>query len=303
MEKKTFTVVSDYDNLLLHGSMYAPKGEKKGIVQIAHGMCEFRERYEEFMEFLCKNGYVAVCHDHRGHGDSVEKEADLGWFRDFDGKAVVDDCVKVTRYIKEGYPDLPVILFGHSMGSMIVRCYIQNHDDLIDKLIVCGSPSQNSLVGVAIFMTKCIRLFRGQRYRSKLLSYLSVGNGNDKFPGEEKGAWLTRDRSAIEKYYGNPKGRYGFTCNGFENLFKLMKRTYQKKRYALKNPTLPIHFVAGSDDPVIKDELKWFKAIESLRSVGYENVTGKLYEGMRHEIFNEFGKEGVYEDLLTFIRA
>ena len=71
----------------------------------------------------------------------------------------------------------------------------------------------------------------------------------------------------------------------------------------MKNPTLPIHFVAGSDDPVIKDELKWFKAIESLRSVGYENVTGKLYEGMRHEIFNEFGKEGVYEDLLTFIRA
>ena len=71
--------------------------------------------------------------------------------------------------------------------------------------------------------------------------------------------------------------------------------------YTVKNASLPIHFVAGSDDPVIINDLKWFQAIEFLRGVGYENVTGKLYEGMRHEILNEYGKEEAYADLLTFI--
>ena len=301
MKKKDFTVISKYDNLALRGTMYEPNGEKRGVVQIVHGMCEFRQRYEKFMQFLVQNGYVAVCYDQRGHGDSVASEDDLGWFRDFDGKAVVEDCAQVTEYIKNEYPDLPLILFGHSMGSMVVRCFLREYDDMIDKLVVCGSPSKNALAGMGIFLTKGIRLFRGQRYRSKLLSYLSTGNGNKRFPGEGAGAWLTKDRTVIEEFYGNPKGSKRFTCNGFENLFKLMKNTYRKNGYGVKNPNLPIHFVSGSADPVLGNELKWFKAIEFLRGVGYENVSGKLYEGMRHEILNEIGKEEVYADLLAFI--
>ena len=123
MIKKDFTVVSDYDGLPLQGVIFQPETEVKGIVQIVHGMCEHKKRYEAFMQFLCKNGYVAACYDQRGHGETVEKEEDLGWFGDYKAKAVVDDCAQVTRYLKNEYPDTPVFLFGHSMGSMVVRCY------------------------------------------------------------------------------------------------------------------------------------------------------------------------------------
>lgn len=79
-----------------------------------------------------------------------------------------------------------------------------------------------------------------------------------------------------------------------------MQHTYDKGRYAVRNPSLPILFVSGSDDAIMVDEQKWFDSQQFLRDVGYKNVSGKLYHGMRHEILNEFGKEEVYADLLSF---
>ncbi len=301
MEIKKMTVQSEVDGLQLHVTTYEPSGERKGVLQILHGMCEFKERYAPFMEYFCANGYVVVCHDQRGHGDSVKKQEDLGYFYDYSGEAIVEDAAQMTRKIKAEYPHLPVILFGHSMGSMVARCYLQKYDTLVDKAIICGSPSKNPLVGTAIFMSKCIRLFAGARHRSKLLAYLSTGKGNNKFPNEKKGAWLSQNRENVKNFYAHPKNKI-FTCNGFENLFKLMKRTYKKKAYAVQNPTLPIHFVSGSDDAVMGNEMKWFAAIEDLRDVGYENVSGKLYKGLRHEIFSDIGGEEVLSDLLAFMQ-
>lgn len=301
MEEKNFIIHSEFDDLPLHVSVYEPSGEKKGVLQILHGMCEFKERYAPFMQYFAENGFVVVCHDQRGHGDSVLSEKDRGYFYDLKANAIVEDAALITRRIKETYPDLPVTLFGHSMGSMVARCYLREHDDLVDKAIVCGSPSKNPLAGLAIFVEKCIRLFRGGHHRSKMLAYLSTGKGDENFEGEGKGAWLCRDRAVIDAYYKNPKSNYKFTCNGFENLFRLMKRTYSKKGYQVKNPDLPIRFVSGSADAVMGNELKWFDSIEFMREVGYTNVTGKLYKDLRHEIFNDIGKEEVLSDLLAFL--
>ncbi len=303
MKITPFSTYSAYDNLALKGFIVEPNGAPKGIVQFVHGMAEHKDRYKDVCAFFAENGYVALCHDHRGHGDSIERIEDLGYFGDSKAKAVVDDTVAVSKYVKELYPSLPLILIGHSMGSLIVRCYIQDHDELCDKLVVCGSPSRNGLAGAAIALTKTIALFRGKRHRSKLLKYLSTGKGAKKFAAEGRGGWLSTNRANIEKYIEDEKCGYRFTCNGNENLFRLMKNTYKKKRYRVGNPKLPIHFIAGGDDPVIGDELKWFKSVEFLRACGYERVSGKLYEGKRHEILNEIGREEVYDDLLKFLEG
>jgi alpha-beta hydrolase superfamily lysophospholipase len=149
-------------------------------------------------------------------------------------------------------------------------------------------------------MAKTISLFKGERYRSALLAKLSTGNGDKNFPSEGKNAWLTRDKTVVDAYNADPHCNFTFTCNGFLNLFKLMQHTYDKKAYALKNKTLPIFFIAGSDDPVIVSAEKWQNAQQFLREIGYENVSGKLYHQMRHEIHNEFGKEEVYADIIRF---
>ncbi len=301
MKKEKFIVQSPFDGLELVCAVFEPETQAKGIVQFVHGMCEYKGRYEEIMTYFSDHGYITVAHDQRGHGETAKTSDDLGWFGDTTAKGIVEDAVAVTREIKRRYSGLPVYLFGHSMGSMVVRCYIQNYDDEIDKLIVCGSPSSNPFTGAGIMMSKLIGVFKGKRYRSKMLSYLSTGKGNEKFPGEGQSAWLSRNRENIDQFHADPYCQYIFTCNGFENLFRLMKNTYTKKKYKVKNPKLSIRFVSGSDDAVLIDEGKWLKSHDDLRRVGYENVSGKLYHGLRHEIHNEPERANVYSDLLQFI--
>lgn len=305
MQKREFTLQSKYDNLALSCAEYAAEGvtqtNAKGVVQIVHGMCEYKERYEGFIDYLTQNGYIVFAHDHRGHGGSVTANENLGYFGDKKGEAIVDDAALVTDEIRRLYPGLSVTLFGHSMGSLVVRAYIQKYEEKIDKLIVCGSPSKNSLAGVGLMLNGVISAFRGKKYRSRLMANASTGGGDDKFPGEGKNAWLTRDKTVVEKYNADEKCNFVFSCNGFSNLLHLVKNAYKKKKYPAKHSDLPIFFMAGADDPVIGSEKKWLEAQQFLRDVGYKNVTGKSYPKMRHEILNELGKEEVYADALAFI--
>ena len=266
-----------------------------------HGMCEYKERYEGFIDYLTQNGYIVFAHDHRGHGGSVTANENLGYFGDKKGEAIVDDAALVTDEIRRLYPGLSVTLFGHSMGSLVVRAYIQKYEEKIDKLIVCGSPSKNSLAGFGLMLNGVISAFRGKKYRSRLMANASTGGGDDKFPGEGKNAWLTRDKTVVEKYNADEKCNFVFSCNGFSNLLHLVKNAYKKKKYPAKHSDLPFFFMAGADDPVIGSEKKWLAAQQFLRDVGYKNVTGKSYPKMRHEILNELGKEEVYADALAFI--
>lgn len=305
MQKREFTLQSKYDNLALSCAEYTAEGvtqtNAKGVVQIVHGMCEYKERYEGFIDYLTQNGYIVFAHDHRGHGGSVTANENLGYFGDKKGEAIVDDAALVTDEIRRLYPGLSVTLFGHSMGSLVVRAYIQKYEEKIDKLIVCGSPSKNSLAGFGLMLNGVISAFRGKKYRSRLMANASTGGGDDKFPGEGKNAWLTRDKTVVEKYNADEKCNFVFSCNGFSNLLHLVKNAYKKKKYPAKHSDLPIFFMAGADDPVIGSEKKWLEAQQFLRDVGYKNVTGKLYPKMRHEILNELGKEEVYADALAFI--
>lgn len=305
MQKREFTLQSKYDNLALSCAEYTAEGvtqtNAKGVVQIVHGMCEYKERYEGFIDYLTQNGYIVFAHDHRGHGGSVTANENLGYFGDKKGEAIVDDAALVTDEIRRLYPGQSVTLFGHSMGSLVVRAYIQKYEEKIDKLIVCGSPSKNSLAGFGLMLNGVISAFRGKKYRSRLMANASTGGGDDKFPGEGKNAWLTRDKTVVEKYNADEKCNFVFSCNGFSNLLHLVKNAYKKKKYPAKHSDLPIFFMAGADDPVIGSEKKWLEAQQFLRDVGYKNVTGKLYPKMRHEILNELGKEEVYADALAFI--
>ncbi len=301
MNKHKFRIKSPFDGIELVCNVYEPDVAPKGILQLVHGMGEHSGRYQKMMEFFAERGYVVAIHDHRGHGETATTMEDRGWFNDKKANAVVEDVYAFTCELKRAYPGLPVYLYGHSMGSMVVRCYIQNYDNEIEKLIVCGSPSSNPLAGFAVLIARTVGLIKGERYRSETLAYISTGKGNKRFESEGKGGWLNRDRENVEAYLSDPYCGFIFTCNGFENLFRLMKNTYTKRRYKVENPNLPIRFVSGSDDPILVNENKWLQSHDFLREVGYHNVSGKLYHGLRHEIQNEPEKEMVFQDLLQFI--
>ena len=302
MKKENIVITSDFDGLKLDTLIYIPD-EVKGIFQIAHGMSENKERYEYFLNALCKAGYVACINDHRGHGKSVKDESDYGYFYDGTGKAVVDDIHQITLYLKKRFPNVPVTLFGHSMGSLVVRAYTSKYDKDIDNLIVCGSPSYNSASGFALKLLSFLKLIHGSdRAHSKLMDKLSTGNNDSKFPGTEVGRWLSVNEQNVKDYNANPLCGFSFTINGYQSLMHLMRQSYGKEGWNLNNPDLKILFISGGDDPCMGDKESWLKAIEDIKAKGYQNVESKLYEGYRHEILNEEIRDDVISDILDYIK-
>lgn len=278
--------------------MVAPVENPLGIVQLVHGMCEYKERYLDFISYLNKHGYIVVIHDHPGHGKSVIKTEDLGYFYSHDINDIIEDVYLITTYIKTRYPGLPVYLFGHSMGSLIVRNYLHKYDQEIDALIVCGSPSKNNLARLGKLICKLIAKTKGDKYHSMLLHKIAMGPFNRKYtlPNE----WICSDSEVVKQYNDNPLCNFTFSVNGFENLFSLMQQTYTKIGYHV-NESLPILFIAGKNDPCIINEKAFNQAVNYLCAWGYKNVTAKLFEQMRHEILNETNKEIVYQTIIDFL--
>jgi len=295
MKKENFKSQSECDGLKLDIEVYIPEGEPKGIVQLSHGMVEDKKYYFDFMEFLTQNGYVSIINDHRGHGKSIKAKEDLGFFYEESSDYVVEDLHQITKYIKNRFPDHKVYLLGHSMGSLIVRKYIKKYDDEIDALIVCGSPSINKFSKAGLLAAKTVKLFKGERYRSKLLNTLALGS-------DYTNSWISNDKKYVEEFTKDEDCGFIFTTNGFINLTKLMIDTYSKKGWQLKNKELPIFFIAGEDDTVIKNLKLWHKSIDFIKNIGYENVTYKSYPNMKHAILKENNKEIVYNDILDFIK-
>ena len=294
MKKENISLKSNCDGLMLDVELFIPEGKVNGIVQLSHGMVEHKEYYYDFMKYLTQNGYVTIINDHRGHGKSVKNKDDLGYFYEENAEYIIEDLHQITEYIKEKYPQKEVILFGHSMGSLIVRKYIKKDDYEINKLIVCGSPSINKFSKLGRIAAKTVKLIRGEKYRSKLLNSMALTN-------DKSNSWLSNDKEYVKKYNEDKEAGYIFTTNGFINLTNLMIDVYSKKGWELKNKNLKIFFIAGKDDIVIKNEKMWNKSIEFLRKIGYKDIEKKLYDNMKHVILIELNNKQVYEDILKFI--
>lgn len=298
MKREELTIKSNFDQLELGVSIRIPE-EARGILQLVHGMAEHRERYHNFMDYCAERGLVVIIHDHRGHGASIKSKEDFGYFGPNGAKSIVEDAHQITDYIKNRFPNLPLTLFGHSMGSLVVRCYIQKYDRDIDGLIVCGSPSYQVGSKVGLVIAKLMQAFKNEKHRSNLINKLAFSRNMKKFKHEDSpNAWIVSDPAVLAAYDADERDGFVFTLNGFETLFELMQRAYNKHGWTVNNPGLPILFIAGADDPCIIDEKHFYKAVNFLRQRGYRDVTSKLYPGMRHEILNEVGKLEVWQDVV-----
>ena len=182
-EKNNFTVNSTLKPFVIHGIYYAPvvKATAKAVVQIAHGMAEHKERYEEFASYLAENGYAVIVHDHLGHGESVTDDKYLGFFGEEDGwKNLVDDCYTVNKYARKLFPNIPVVFFGHSMGSFIARAYSEIYNNALDAAIFCGTSAPNPAAGIAVKLANYIAKSKGNLYRSEFINTLAFGTYNKK---------------------------------------------------------------------------------------------------------------------------
>lgn len=295
----SYKLTSKVDGLPLAVLVCRGEGEPNGVFQLVHGMCEHKERYIPFMEYLASKGYVCVIHDHRGHGESILSGEDLGYFYEGGWEAMVEDIRTVNAWAHEKWPGLPLVLFGHSMGSMAVRSYTKRYDDTIDFLFVCGCPSFNSGAAVGKFLAKAIGAVKGERHRPKLIQKIAFGSYARKFKGATSpNCWVCSDEEIVKAYDADPLCSYVFTANGFRNLFGVMQDCYSRKGWKMSRKELPVRFISGAEDPCLISPKAFDSAVENMRKVGYRDVTSHLYPSMRHEILNEKGKEKVWEDIV-----
>ncbi len=285
--------------------IYFPNSDPIGIVQISHGMCEYIERYTSFIEFLTKNSFIVCGNDHLGHGNSIFSKDDFGYFSKQDGwKDLYEDLFKLTSIMKGDYPFLKYFLFGHSMGSFVLRAYLTKYSRFIDGAIICGTSNGSSLLDFGIYLSKFIRFFRGDRYRSNLIKRLSFLNYNSKYKKiRTEFDWLTSDEKVVDEVMQDEKFMFTFSVGGYIDMFQLLKYI-SSSSFAddIPNKDLPILLIAGEMDPVGEygDGVK--KVYESLQKYNFKDLSLKIYENARHEILNETIKDEVYNDLLLWIK-
>lgn len=273
-----------------------------GIMHFVHGMQEHRKRYNHVLKYFSNMGYICAISDMRGHGDNITSKDDLGYFPHKGVNTLVNDVISFNDYLKKIYPGLPIILVGHSMGSLIVRTFLKKHSGDISALIITGSPSLNTLAKPGRQVINILSLFKGWKYRSNFITNMVIGSFDKPFATEgQKNAWLTRDGDVVDTFNRDPLCGVPFTLNGYKTLLSLMITTYSGDGWKHINENLPIMFISGGDDPCRINDKKWQDAVNSLKNAGFQNIFSKMYPEMRHELFNEFGKEEVFKDILKFL--
>ena len=242
--------------------------------------------------------------DHLGHGKSVQAKSEYGFFNEKYGNVcVLGDIHTLRQRTEKKYPDVPYFMMGHSMGSSLLRQYIQMYGKGLDGAVLMGTVADHKKAVLAFGKRLCrlMAAFRGWHYRSKLVDDLAIGGYNKKFkPARTQADWITSDYERLEKYAADPLCTFRFTVNAYYNMFLGMMSTQRKESVYMIPKGLPILFVSGAEDPVGDFGKGVRKIYEKYRAAGIQDVALRLYTGDRHELLNETDRKQVYEDLLEW---
>lgn len=273
----------------------------KAVLFVVHGMQEHQGRYAAFASYLNRHGYACITYDLPGHGKNTSTE-DLGFFGSENGwNHLVNSAVEITMLAKHEFPGIPVIYFGHSMGTMIGRSFLQVHDGLIDAMILSGAPCYQSAAAAGKLIAAMIVKAKGKKGHSKVLDNLATGSFNKTIENPRTPVdWLSYNDENVDRYIADELCGFSFTNQGYLDLFKGMTDMSRPSLYRLANPDLPILLYAGEDDPCIGGKKGWNDTKRRLKDIGYRSVESRLYPHMRHETLQEADHEKVMQDIVDW---
>lgn len=280
-----------------------PEGKPRGIVQISHGMCEHMGRYRRFMEFLAEEGFLVCGQDHIGHGKTCPRDEMLGYFGEEGGfRYLVQDLRRVNEFLHEEYPGVPLFLFGHSMGSMIVRLYLSKFPDSLTGVILSGTAGPNPASKAGLALCNAVIASKGSLYRPKAVDRMVFGAYNKRYekPRTEKD-WLTREPAVIDAFLSDPRCNFLFTAAGYRDLLSLQYYCNTRTWYQTLSSALPCLILSGEMDPVGDFGKGVKKVYEGMKKAGVTDLTCRLYPEARHELLNETNYEEVQQDILNWL--
>jgi alpha-beta hydrolase superfamily lysophospholipase len=302
MHERMF-VLSTADGVPVMVHRWEPDGAVRGIVNLVHGMQEHAGRYEHVARAFNDVGVAVYAEDHRGHGRTAASEEDLGFFAERWGWAkVIDDLHRVSTRARQDHPGVPLVLFGHSMGSYLTQQYAFTFPGQVDALVLSGANGPlGALPDAMMPVVRAERLRLGPRGRSALIERIHSGMYTRPF-GEVRTPfdWLSRDPDVVDRYIDDPRCGFTPTTQLYVDLLAGVRVVAQAERFRAVPPELPVYAFSGELDPV--GGARGVAKLEAhLRAGGLERIDTRIYDDARHEICNELNRDEVIDDLVTWL--
>ena len=279
-------------------TLWEPVGPPKAVILVSHGMAEHIARYERLAGYLTKAGFLVAGYNHLGHGAEAPVK---GWFAEKDGwDKAVSDLHAAMAWLSERAPQKPRFLLGHSMGSFLAREYALRYPGTLDGLILSGTGWHPKGLCMAGLLPARLMCALGQTKKgSRLLDKLSFSSNNKAFKAKDGTPfdWLSRDKAEVDKYVKDPLCGFLFTAGGFRDLFTGLLALSDVDRLQQLPESLAVYLLSGESDPVGMLGAGVRTIAQQYEQAGLKDVEVKLYEGARHELFNEINRDQVMEGL------
>ncbi|MFJ5087988.1 alpha/beta fold hydrolase [Streptomyces sp. NPDC088674] len=290
-----------------------PEGRRpRAFLQLVHGAAEHARRYERFATHLTARGYAVLASDHRGHGATAPSTGGYGVTGTDEGTeadgwlAILADLKAVGDQARALYPEVPVLMLGHSLGSMLAREYVQEYPDDLTGLLLTGVF--RSLPG-AEYASSTARLeeeiaAHGRAFVSDFVPRL-FASFNDGFAHRTGFEWLSRDEAEVDAYVADERCGFPFSAGLAYDWVRAAYRVNDPASLARMPRDLPVHLAAGTLDPCNQRMTLVNELLDDYRYHGVSDLTWTGYEGARHEILNETepDRSRVYEDLTAWLDA
>ena len=294
MDELTFT---DGDGVDVFVRRWMPEVERRAAIIVVHGASEHSGRYARVAEVLTGEGYAVYALDLRGHGRTAASTGP-GRIGPRGMEGVLDDLSDVIRLARDDIGDRPMVLFGHSMGSLIIQAFVEQRDHDLTACVLSGTMGP---MEAAAELAAGIREAVDAGMGDEPLDMLSAFN-TDFEPARTNYDWLSRDPDEVDKYVADPLCgddlplTYGYVAAMLETIATAM----EPEGIARIPKHLRVLLLTGEADPVSNGGAQ-VRALEAgLRDAGLE-VTAVYYDGARHEVLNETTRDEVHRDLTTWL--
>lgn len=301
---KEVTVKDSYGNNL-HTYIFEDAINPKGVVQIVHGLNEHGLRYIEIAEFLNRSGYIVVIFDHLSQGYSRRPDETYVDFGKNGHEVLVDGLNSIRIYIQKIFPNLPIIALGHSMGTMIIRYYLQTHKNEYDKVILNGggyTPINGLNIGILIGRFLCIfKARKPSRFFDKLFRQTQF-KIREKTDIDHFIEWLTRDQKKTELNKQDPFLYIRLTTRAFLVNLIMIKHINTIDNIYNTNLDTDILLLSGSHDPATNfgEGIKELDVLYNKIGISSNYI---IYDEGRHDTLQEINREEVFNDILQFLEG
>lgn len=261
------------DGLRLKGTIWLPEAPPRSVTCLVHGFGEHIGRYEHVAAAFNQENIALAAIDLRGHGKSEGKRGHTPSYNH-----LLEDLRLFIRHISNRFPNVPIHLYGHSMGGNIVSNYL-----LIDRPATLHSAIITSTWFRLRFDPPKIKVVLGRLMRK---IYPKYSESNDLYPDH-----LSRDTSIGKAYQADPLVNDKITT---EMYFAIT----EAGQWALDHASpieLPLLVMHGSADPITSPEA-------SKDFAERVNAQYRSWDEMYHETHNEVGREQVIDAIIQWLK-